>query len=93
MAEEPLCELVFSSQQSVGEDIQKALFQCICWQKLTGKMKEEHRKAIKEKEAALFLLNDELTEVDCRIQMLEFDNVALQAQRRCIRESAAEVSR
>ena len=51
------------------------------WQKLTDKMKEEHRQAIKEMEAALALLNDDLTELDCRIQKLEFDNVALQAQR------------
>ena len=44
-------------------------------------MKEEHRQAIEEKEAALALLNDDLTELDCRIQKLEFNNVALQAQK------------
>ena len=50
------------------------------WQKLTDKMKEEHRKVIEEKETPLALLNNELTEVNCRIQKLEFNNVALQAQ-------------
>ena len=44
-------------------------------------MKEKHKQAIEEKETPLALLNDELTELDCRIQNLEFDNVALQAQR------------
>ena len=51
---------------------------------LKDKMKEireKHRQTVKKKEAALALLNDELIEVDCRIQKLEFNNVALQAQR------------
>ena len=38
-------------------------------------------RAIKEKEAALALLKNELTEVDSRLQTLGFNNVALQAQR------------
>ena len=37
-------------------------------------MKEDHQQAIKEKDAAVALLNDDL-------QNLEYDNVALQAQK------------
>ena len=53
-------------------------------------IREKHRQAIEEKEAALALLNDELTEVDSRIKKLEFHNVALQSTERCTRDSAAE---
>ena len=44
------------------------------WQQLLNRV-------IEEKEAALALLNTELTELDCRIQKMEFDIVALQAQK------------
>ena len=50
-------------------------------EKLTGKMNEKHRQVIEEKEAALPQLNNQPTELDCRIQKLKFDNVVLQAQR------------
>ena len=49
-------------------------------QQLTTKMEKDYQQAIEEKNAALALLNDDLQEQDNRIQSIQYENVALQAQ-------------
>ena len=44
-------------------------------------MKEDHQQAIEEKDAALALLTDDLQGWDNQIQAIQYENVALQAQR------------
>ena len=44
-------------------------------------MTGEHQQAIKEKDAALALLNDDLQDHDNQIQVLQYENVAFQAQK------------
>ena len=43
-------------------------------------IQEEHQQAIEEKDAALALLNDDLQDRDNKIQAIQYENVALQAQ-------------
>ena len=50
-------------------------------QQLTNNMKENHQQAIEEKVAALSLMNDDLKDRDNQIQAIQYENVALQAQR------------
>ena len=61
-------------------------------QQLTNKMKEDHQRtieetqgqhqqAIKEKEAAISLMNDDLQGRDNQIQTIKYENVVLQAKR------------
>lgn len=45
------------------------------------KIQAEHQHAIEEKDAALALINDDLQDRDNHIQAIQYDNVALQAQR------------
>ena len=75
--EEGMYEIVFSSQQRKAKDFRRhycnVLFPHVR-QQLTNRMKEDHQKAIEEKDAAIALLNDDL-------KIREHDNVALQAQR------------
>ena len=49
-------------------------------QTITG-MQEDHHLAIEEHEQAVALLNHDLREQDNRIQAIQYENVALQAQR------------
>ena len=44
-------------------------------------MKEDHQQAIEEKDATIALLNDDLKNRDNQIQIIQYENVALQAQR------------
>ena len=44
-------------------------------------MKEEHQQAIEEKDATVALLNDDLKNRDNHMQAIQYENVALQAQR------------
>ena len=44
-------------------------------------MKEDHQQAIEEKNTALALLADNLQDHDNQIQVIQYENVALQAQR------------
>ena len=44
-------------------------------------MKEDHQQTIEEKNVALALLTDDLQDRDNRIQAIQYENVALQAQR------------
>ena len=87
--EEGMYEIVFSSQQPKAKDFRKqccnVLFPHV-WQQLTSKMKEDHQQAIKEKDAALTLLNDEL-------QNREYENVALQAQKDVYQAELQKMSR
>ena len=68
-------ELLFSSHQPKGfrKHCCNVLFPYTL-QQLTDKMKEDYQKAIKEKDAAIALLNDDT-------QNREYENVVLQAQR------------
>ena len=50
-------------------------------QQLTNKIKEDHQQAIKEKDAALALLTDDLQDRDNQIQAIQYKNMTLQAQR------------
>ena len=70
-------ELLFSSQQPLA----KSFCKHCCNVMFLHIRQQMIDRVIKKKKAALALLNDELTEVDSRPQKLEFDNVALQAQR------------
>ena len=45
------------------------------------KIQGEHQHTIEEKDAALALINDDLQDRDNHIQGIQYDNVALQAQR------------
>ena len=77
-------ELSFSSQQPKTKDFRRhccnMLFPHVC-QQLTNKMKEDHQQTIEEKNVALALLTDDLQDRDNRIQAIQYENVALQAQR------------
>ena len=76
-------ELLFSSQQPKAKDFKRHCFNVLfphVRQQLINKMKEEHQQSIEEKDATIALLNDDL-------KNREHDNVALQAQRMCIRNS------
>ena len=44
-------------------------------------MQEKYRQTIKEKDAAIALLNDDLQNRDNQIQAIQYENVTLQAQR------------
>ena len=61
--EEDMYELLFSSQQPKGKDFRRhccnVLFPHVR-QQLTNKMKEDHQQGIKEKEATIALLNNDL---------------------------------
>ena len=74
--------VIVNSQKEKGKQLRKWVLENIIPRGMKNKMKEiqeKHKQAIEEKEAALALHNNELTEVDSRLQKLEFDNVALQA--------------
>ena len=45
------------------------------------KIEEEHQLDIEEKDAALALINDDLQDRDNQIQVIQYENVALQAER------------
>ena len=81
---EGVYELLFSSQQTKAKDFRRhccnVLFTHVR-QRLTNKMTGEHQQAIKEKDAALALLNDDLQDHDNQIQVLQYENVAFQAQK------------
>ena len=81
---EGIYELLFSSQQPKAKDFRKhccnVLFPYVR-QQLTNKMKEDHQQAIKEKDTALALLTDDLQDRDSQIQAIQYENMALQAQR------------
>ena len=75
--EEGVYEPLFSSQQPKAKNLRRHCYNVFfphVRQQLTSKMMEERQEAIKEKDAALALLNDDLNNH-------EFENVALQAQR------------
>ena len=44
-------------------------------------MQEKYRQTIKEKDAAIALLNDDLQNRDNQIQAIQYENMTLQAQR------------
>ena len=79
--------IVFPNQQPKAKNFRRhccnVLFPHVR-QQLTNKMKEDHQQAIEEKDATLALVNDDL-------KSREHDNVALQAQRMCIRTSYKNV--
>ena len=75
--EEWMYQLLFSSQQPKAKDFRKHCCYVLFLhfrQQLTNKLEEEH-------EQAIALLNDDLQEQDNRIQAIQHENVALQAQR------------
>ena len=53
----------------------------MAYQKGIEKIQEEHQQAIKEKDAALALFTDDLQGCDNHIPAIQYENVALQAQR------------
>ena len=82
--EEGMYELLLSSQQSKAKEFRKHCCNVILphvRQQLTNKMKEDHQKAMKEKDAALVLVIDDLQDRDNQIQVIQYENLALQAQR------------
>ena len=82
--EEGMHELLSSSQQPKAKDFKRhccnELFPHV-QQHLTNKMKEDHQQAIEEKDVALALITDDLQVRDNQIQAIQYENVALQAQR------------
>ena len=82
--EEGMYELDFESRQPRAENVRKhcckVMFPQIR-QQLTSKMKEDHQQAIEEKDTALALLTEDLQGRDNQIQAIQYENVALQAQR------------
>ena len=82
--EKGMYELLFSSQQPKAKDFRRhccnVLFPHV-GQQLTNKMKEDHQQAIEKKDAALALLTDDLQDHDNQIQVIQYENVALQVQR------------
>ena len=81
---EGMSEVLFSSQQPKAKSFRKhycsVLFPRV-WQQLTNKIHEEHKQAIEEKDSAITLLNDDLQNRNNRIQAIQYENAALQAQR------------
>ena len=51
----------------------------------------QHQQAIKEKDAMIALINDNLQDRNSQIQAIKYDNVALQAQRDVLRTSYKNV--
>ena len=51
----------------------------------------QHQQAIKEKDAMIALINDDLQDRNNQIQTIKYDNVALQAQRDVLRTSYKNV--
>ena len=51
----------------------------------------QHQQAIKEKDAMIALINDNLQDRNSQIQAIKYDNVALQAQRDVLRTSHKNV--
>ena len=45
------------------------------------RLNEEHQQAIEEKDSAIALLNDDLRNCDNQVQAIQYENMALQAQR------------
>ena len=45
------------------------------------RLNEKHQQAIEEKDSAIALLNDDLRNCDNQVQAIQYENVALQAQR------------
>ena len=82
--EKGMYELLLSSQQSKAKEFRKHCCNVILphvRQQRTNKMKEDHQKAMKEKDAALALLIDDLQDRDNQIQVIQYENLVLQAQR------------
>ena len=82
--EEGMYELLFSSQQEKAKDFRRhccnVLFPHVR-QQLTNKMKEDHQQTIEEKDATIALLTDDLQDRNNQIQAIQYENVALQAQK------------
>ena len=89
-------ELLFRSQQPKVENFRRhccnVMFPRIR-QQLKNKMKENHRQAIEEKDAALALLNDGLQERDNRIQVIQYEKVGLQGEIRAKDQQTATLQR
>ena len=83
-----MSELVFGIQQPKANAFRKhrcsTMFPNIR-QRLTNKMVNDlrhgHQQAIEEKDAALAHINDDLQERDNQIQAIQYENMALKAQR------------
>ena len=77
-------EIVFSSQQSKAEDFWRhccnVLFPHVR-QQLTKKMKQDHQQSIEEKKATIALLADDLQDCNNQTQAIQYENMALQAQK------------
>ena len=82
--EEGMYELLFSSQQPKAKDFRRRCCSVLFphgRQQLTNKMKEEHQQAIKEKDIIIALLTNDLHNHNHQIQAIQYEIVALQAQK------------
>ena len=76
--------IVFSSQQSKAEDFWRHccnVFFPHVRQQLTKKMKQDHQQSIEEKKATIALLADDLQDCNNQTQAIQYENMALQAQK------------
>ena len=86
--EEGVYELLFSSQQPKAKDLKRYCCNVLfphAQQQLRNKMKEEHQKAIKEKDAPFALLNDDIKVVSMR--------TGIASTKRCVSDRATKMSR
>ena len=82
--EEGMYEIVFSNQQPLVKDFRRHCCNVLfphAWQQLINKMKEDHQQAIGEKDATIALFNDDLKNRDNQIQAIQYESVALQAEK------------
>ena len=84
ISEEGMYKLIFRSQRSKAKNFRKhccnVMFPHIL-QQLTSKTEEDYQEAIEEKDTALALLHDDLQNRGNQIKAIQYENVALQAQR------------
>ena len=89
-------EIVFSSQQSKAEDFRRhccnVLFPHVR-QQLTKKMKQDHQEAIENKGATIALLADDLRDRNNQTQAIQYENMALQAQKDVYQAESQNMSR
>ena len=81
--------VVVTSQKDKGKVLKKHILKDIApsgFDARIEEIQEKHQPAIEEKDAAIAFLNDDLQNRDKQIQVIQCENVALQAQRDVFKE-------
>ena len=86
--------VVVTSQKDKGKVLKKHILKDIApsgFDARIEEIQEKHQPAIEEKDAAIAFLNDDLQNRDKQIQVIQYENVALQAQRMYLKNSYKNV--